>query len=96
MVHAAEMVVVTARLLADGAPAYLDGTGAWSRSLRDAVVLPAAEGEKVAKERSQTDQRVVCDPYAFKVEVRGGEIDPLTARERIRANGPTIRMRRPD
>jgi len=32
------------------------------------------------------------------IEVRadGSTLDPLSARERIRANGPTIPMRRPD
>jgi len=36
------------------------------------------------------------DPAAGPVRADGGTIDPLTARERIRANGPTIRIRRPD
>jgi hypothetical protein len=42
------------------------------------------------------EQREICDPYAIEVHANGETIDPLTARQRIRANGPTIPMRRPD
>lgn len=96
MVDTNELVVVTARWLADGAPVYLKADGSWSRSLQDAKPLPTQEGEAEAAQRSANDQRQVADPYTFKVEVRGGEIDPLSTRERIRSTGPTVRIRRPD
>jgi hypothetical protein len=91
-----EVVVVTARFLADGAPAYLTQAGTWTRSLQEANVLPLATGTEYASARAQTDQATVADPYVFKVEVRNAVIDALSTRERIRANGPSIRMRRPD
>ena len=96
MVESNELVVVTARLLADGAPVYLKADGSWSRALQEAKPLPTAEGEAEAQKRSQQDQRQVADPYTFKVEVKGGTIDALSTRERIRSTGPTVRIRRPD
>lgn len=91
-----ELVVVTARFLADGGPAYLRADGSWSRSLSEAQPLPKAQGEAEAAQRGTSEQRLVVDPYTFKVEVEGGVIDPLSTRERIRSSGPTVRVRRPD
>ena len=96
MAESNEQVVVTARFLADGAPAYLTAAGSWSRSLQEAKILPAKEGEAEAAARTVRDQPQVADPYTFKVEVRDGFIDALTTRERIRSTGPTTRVRRPD
>jgi hypothetical protein len=90
------LVVVTARFLADGAPAYLKADGTWSRSLQEAGPRPNDEGEEEASTRAKTEQPLVADPYTFKVEVRGGFIDALSTRERIRSTGPTVRVRRPD
>jgi hypothetical protein len=42
------------------------------------------------------EQRAITDPYVIEVSVKDGAIHPLSARERIRATGPTIRIRRPD
>ena len=96
MVDNEELVVVTARFLADGAPAYLTQGGSWTRALQEAAPRPLAVGEAEAAERAKNEQRIVADPYTFKVEVRNGFIDALSARERIRSTGPTVRMRRPD
>jgi hypothetical protein len=90
------MVVVTARYLADGAPAYLRADGTWSRSLQEAGPRPTAAGEAEANARAQSEQPIVADPYTFKVEVKQGFIDALSTRERIRSTGPTVRVRRPD
>jgi hypothetical protein len=91
-----ELVVVTARFLADGAPAYLTAQGTWTRALQEAGVRPEAEGESEATARAKSEQRIVADPYTFKVEVKDGVIDALSTRERIRGTGPTVRLRRPD
>lgn len=96
MVEENELVVVTARWLADGAPVYLTPSGTWSRSLQEAHTLPGAEGEAIAAQRGRDDQHDVADPYTFKVLRKGTEIDALTTRERIRSTGPTTRIRRPD
>ncbi|MET0340175.1 MAG: DUF2849 domain-containing protein [Polyangiales bacterium] len=97
MAESNELVVVTAKLLADGAPVYLTGAGTWSRALQEALPVPSAEGETLAVARGKQDEAFIADPYAFKVEVRdGGVIDALSTRERIRSTGPTTRVRRPD
>lgn len=96
MVDENELVVVTARWLADGAPVYLTPGGTWSRSLQEAKLLPTADGEAEAEKRTKDEQPLVADPYTFKVEKKGNEIDALSTRERIRSTGPTTRIRRPD
>ena len=96
MVDENELVVVTARWLADGAPVYLTPAGTWSRSLQEAKLLPSADGEAEAQKRTKDEQPLVADPYTFKVEKKGNEIDALSTRERIRSTGPTTRIRRPD
>jgi hypothetical protein len=58
--------------------------------------MPPKEGEAEAATRGERDQRQVADPYTFKVELKGGQIDALSTRERIRSTGPTTRIRRPD
>lgn len=96
MVESNELVVVTARFLADGAPAYLNASGTWTRAIQEAKPLPPAEGEAEAAQRNKTEQRIVADAYTFKVAVKDGVIDALSARERIRSTAPTVRIRRPD
>jgi len=92
-----ERVVVTAYFLADGTPAYLRADGNWGHSLQEAHVLSEEQGKAEASTRGKTEQRIVADPYTFKVLVEsGGFIDALSARERIRSTGPTVRVRRPD
>ena len=88
--------VVTAVFTDDGAPAYLTADGSWSRRLAEAGPVDDEGQKQIVAERAQRDQRAVCDPYAFPVQVKDGAIDPLTTRERIRAEGPTTRLRRPD
>jgi len=96
MAESNELVVVTARWLADGAPVYLTEQGGWSRSLQEAKTLATSDGEAEATRLSKEDQRHVADPYTFPVAVKDKVIDALSTRERIRSTGPTTRIRRPD
>lgn len=94
--RAATHFVISAQFLGSGAPAYLTAGGAWSGDLRSAgTVLTGAERDQLLEQAAQ-QERVVCDPYFFEVRIRNQTIDPLSARERIRAQGPTTRVRRPD
>jgi hypothetical protein len=90
------LFVVSAATTDEGAPVYLSKDGSWTRDLQAADPVDAETSERLVRERSEQDQRAVCDPYAFKVGVEGRKIDPLTVREAIRAEGPTTRLRRPD
>jgi hypothetical protein len=89
--------IVTANFTDDGAVAYRRADGSWSRSLAEAGIFPTeAEATPCVDSAAKNEQRLVADPYAIDVHVGDGGIEALTARERIRANGPTIPMRRPD
>jgi len=88
--------VVTANFLGSGAPTYRRKDGSWSTNLQDAH--PAAtEAERDAMlAEAAGEEATVADAYAFPVRLLGPTIDPLTAREEIRAKGPTVPYRRPD
>ena len=88
--------VISAAFTLDGAPAYLVGDGSWSRRLQDAATLPSPQARDEHLQLAQSQEADVCDPYSFMVRVEGGQIDPLSARETIRSQGPTTRVRRPD
>ncbi|MEY2937334.1 MAG: hypothetical protein RL033_8083 [Pseudomonadota bacterium] len=88
--------VISAQALDSGAPTYLAAGGVWSPNLQQALtVLTEAERDELLAQATK-QERVVCDPYFFDVRVDANTIDPLSARERIRAEGPTTRIRRPD
>lgn len=88
--------VVSASLTESGAPAYLTPRG-WSTQLADASPF---EHEADANARVQVaeteEQHIVSDPYTFSVTLEAGSPVPISVRESIRAEGPTVRVRRPD
>jgi hypothetical protein len=89
--------VVTGKFTDDGANAWRQPDGAWSRRLADALLFnDEASAKTIATTAGAAEQREISDPYVIEVYAEGGTIDPLTARERIRANGPTVPLRRPD
>lgn len=88
--------VVSAGYLDDGAVAYLRADGGWTRKLAEAAAWPSEAEADAQIANAKKQERVVCDPYAFGVLVNNGVIDPMTAREAIRAKGPTTPIRRPD
>jgi sulfite reductase (NADPH) hemoprotein beta-component len=94
---AANRWVVTAKFTDDGSNAWRRTDGSWSHRLDDAGLYTAEAAAKAQVAESATkEQREITDPYVIEVYAADGTIDPLTARERIRATGPTIRLRRPD
>jgi hypothetical protein len=88
--------IVSAFYTDDGSAAYLKAGGSWVTDLQQATAMNAEDRDRWVADKSRDDQRAVCDPYAFKVLVKDGVIDPISAREIIRADGPTTRVRRPD
>jgi len=89
--------VISAAHTSTGAPAYLKADGAWSSDLADAHALPSKEEARALVAKADLEQqRVVCDPYFFPVRFEASAIDPLSARESIRAKGPSVPIRRPD
>ena len=89
--------VVTGKFTEDGANGWRRADGSWSRQLADAGLhTDEASAKAIVASTIANEQRHISDPYIIEVFADGATIDPLTARERIRATGPTIPMRRPD
>ena len=83
--------VVTANRLRDGLIVYMTKDGertGWTENISYAHV---AEGDDIDALMAVAEQdvtgNVVVSPYAIEI---AGDHDPLTARERIRAAGPSI------
>lgn len=88
--------VISAVLTDTGAPAYFTKIASWTPALQEAMAFATEEERDVQLAVAKGQERQVCDPYAFAVQLDGTRIDPLTTRETIRAEGPTTRVRRPD
>ena len=88
--------VVTGKFTEDGANSWRRADGTWSRQIAEAGLLAdEASATALAATARTTEQREISDPYVIAVYASNDSIDPLSARERIRASGPTIRIRRP-
>ena len=85
--------VITANRLKDGLIVYMtkdDGMTGWTENIDYTHVAGEDEVEGLLEiAQKDADRSVVVGIYA--VEIAGNKV-PLTARERIRASGPTIRM----
>ena len=95
-IHGGTHFVISANFLSSGAPAYLAAGGDWVRELQQALTIPSEAERDALLEQALKQERLVCDPYFFDVRLEGTAIDPISTRERIRAEGPTTRIRRPD
>jgi hypothetical protein len=88
---------VTAKFTEDGSNAWRRADGSWSHTLDDAGLLAdEATAKAHAASTVANEQRLISDPYVIEVASNDGTIEALSTRERIRATGPTIRIRRPD
>jgi len=84
--------VITANRLREGDIVYLSGDGdplAWSPELDDALVIEEPAVDALA--RRAADDRRVISVYATEI---AGRRTPISARERIRAVGPSIKFGR--
>ena len=84
--------VITANRLREGDIVYLSGDGdplAWSPNLDDALVIAEPDVEALLH-RAEQDARVIS-VYAAEI---AGRRTPISARERIRAIGPSIKFGR--
>jgi Protein of unknown function (DUF2849) len=94
-VPAANAWVVTGKLTDDAANVWRRADGTWTRDLQEAgIVDDDASAKSLAAAALANEQRQITDPYVIEVRAENGVIDPLTARERIRATGPTVHTRR--
>ena len=84
---------ITANRLDDGRVVFLDDVGGWVATLVEARLL--SDGPELDKAsayaKAQHDARVVVEPYPIDIVIVDGLPVPARIRERIRAQGPTVR-----
>ncbi len=92
---AAKLFTITANRTDDGAVAYVDRVGAGFTTRLEEAFRSSDEdrcGSVLAWARSQEQE--VCDPYLLQVQDGPDGLSPLSARERIRAEGPEVTLAR--
>lgn len=89
----AAIQVVTANRLDDGVVVYLDASGGWSERLAEARVISGSEDLEAATAiaKRADEDRVIVEAYPIDVRAADGRLQPLRLRERIRAEGPSVR-----
>jgi len=92
----ASCFVITGSLTLEGSVAYLDSEGSWAQGLEKAHVFNDSETAEQRLAEVRKAESTITEPYVFPAEMRNGEIRPLSAREKLRAEGPSTRLRRPD
>lgn len=87
------MKVITANKLTFGDVVYWTKARDWQPSLQQAQVLDDGDAEGALKLAAESVKRCeVVAPYAFPVRVEHSRIFALSAREQIRARGPSVRL----
>jgi hypothetical protein len=89
----AQAWAITAWRLRDGEVVFRRADGSWAERFAEAEVLLAKDAADAALAGSAADvkARVVVNPYLFEVAEEDGHAAPKSVRERIRAQGPTVR-----
>jgi hypothetical protein len=88
--------IVTGNFTADGAVAYLRADGGFARQVGEAKIFETKDDAEAARLDVLKAERIVSDPYLTEVGIAQQGLDTLSARERIREKGPSVRIRRPD
>lgn len=88
--------IVTANRLDDGLVVYLNGASGgagWSERIDDARVARAEEDAAALLAQAEGPGQAVrvVDPYLIEVTREGAVPRPVSRREAIRAQGPTVR-----
>ena len=88
--------IVTGNFTASGSVAYLRADGGFTGAVGEAKIFETKEEAEAARVETLKAERVISDPYLTEVGIAQQGLDTLSARERIREKGPSIRVRRPD
>lgn len=88
--------IVTGNFTADGSVAYLRADGGYGHELTAAKLFESKDDAEEARKHALQVERLISDPYLTEVGIAPQGLDALSARERIRQHGPTVRVRRPD
>lgn len=87
-------LIVTAQRLSDGRVVYLRRDRGWTQRDAEAYVSEDAAVIDALVDWAKTQTELVVDPYRVEVEVEAGVVRHVSARERIRAVGPSAVLRR--
>ncbi|MCC3861195.1 DUF2849 domain-containing protein [Pseudemcibacter aquimaris] len=80
--------IITGNRLKDGVVVYFDGEK-WSEDIQFSLV--SSDEDHLKKEALKTiDDENLISVEIIPVELSGSDIRPLSMREKIRSNGPTI------
>ena len=86
-----DLTVASANRLSDGVVVFLDDSGHWTPTLERASVSRDKRAGEILLERAKAEAFSVVDPFLVAVsEDDDGTIEPLSLREKIRANGLTF------
>lgn len=88
--------VITGNLTEEGSVAYLRADETWAPTLVEANAFESKDEAEAVLQRASAAESVVTEPYLFDADMTDAGIVPRSARERIRSEGPTTRLRRPD
>lgn len=88
--------VITGSLTREGSVAYLAEDGSWADGLAAAATFADEESADARLAEVRKAESVVTEPYTFAARRTGDGIEPTSAREQLRAAGPSTRLRRPD
>lgn len=88
--------VITGSLTREGSVVYLAADGAWELALEDAQAFSDSTTAETRLETVKTAEGTITEPYVFEAKCIDGKISPYSAREQLRAQGPSTRLRRPD
>jgi hypothetical protein len=86
--------VMTANRLRDGDVVFLTRAGTWDLAIDSAVLAQEPQAVAALETRAKADEKatLVTGSYLFDAERVNGKIKASHIRERIRAQGPTVRM----
>jgi hypothetical protein len=86
--------VMTANRLRDGEVVFLTRAGVWAMAIDEAVLAQEPQAVAALEARAKEDEKatLVTGAYLFDAERVNGKIRASHIRERIRAQGPTVRL----
>jgi hypothetical protein len=86
--------VMTANRLRDGEVVFLTRSGEWSLAIDNAVLALEPQAAAALEARARDDEKatLVTGSYLFDAERLNGRVRATHIRERIRAQGPTVRV----
>lgn len=92
LMHATGQMIVANRL-ADGHVVFLAADGGWVEDIRAGVLASDQDAAQLllATALLAESRNAVVEPYLIGIRDEAGQRQPVSFRETIRANGPTVR-----